>query len=77
MRKVLKGIGTALLFLVVAICLVPTVVPPFLDRIYYEGPPSDHFDGEPVRALDCGEAGEIRLRFGRADAGDVLAQLFR
>jgi L-ascorbate metabolism protein UlaG (beta-lactamase superfamily) len=46
MRKLLKGMGTALLFIAVAICLTPTVVPPFLDRIYYRGPPSDHFDGE-------------------------------
>ncbi|HEV2541581.1 MAG TPA: MBL fold metallo-hydrolase, partial [Methylobacterium sp.] len=46
MRKVLKGIGTALLFIIVAICLAPTLVPPFLDRIYYQGPPSRHFDGE-------------------------------
>jgi L-ascorbate metabolism protein UlaG (beta-lactamase superfamily) len=46
MRKLLKGIGTALLFLIVAICLAPTLVPPFLDRIYYEGPRSDHFDGQ-------------------------------
>jgi L-ascorbate metabolism protein UlaG (beta-lactamase superfamily) len=45
MRTLLKRIGTALLFIVVAFCLAPTVVPPFLDRIYYEGPPSDHFDG--------------------------------
>jgi L-ascorbate metabolism protein UlaG (beta-lactamase superfamily) len=46
MRKLLKGIGTALLFLAIAICLAPTLVPPFLDRIYYQGPRSDHFDGE-------------------------------
>ena len=44
--RVLKRIGTALLFIVVALCLAPTIVPPFLDRIYYQGPPSDHFDGE-------------------------------
>ncbi len=25
--------------------LIPVVVPPFLDRIYYRGPVSDHFDG--------------------------------
>ena len=37
--------GTALLFLIVALLLVPIVVPPFLDRIYYRGPVSDHFDG--------------------------------
>ena len=46
MRKYLKRVGTALLFLVIAICLAPTLVPPFLDRLYYEGPPSDHFDGK-------------------------------
>jgi L-ascorbate metabolism protein UlaG (beta-lactamase superfamily) len=46
MMRILKRIGTALLFLAVALCLAPTLVPPFLDRIYYEGPRSDHFDGE-------------------------------
>jgi L-ascorbate metabolism protein UlaG (beta-lactamase superfamily) len=44
--RILKRIGTALLFILVALCLAPTIVPPFLDRIYYEGPRSDHFDGE-------------------------------
>ncbi len=57
MRKLLKGIGTALLFLVVAICLAPTLVPPFLDRIYYEGPRSGHFDGE--RFFNPGRAPEV------------------
>ena len=38
--------GKALLFLAVAICFAPTLVPPFLDRLYYEGPESGHFDGE-------------------------------
>jgi L-ascorbate metabolism protein UlaG (beta-lactamase superfamily) len=46
MRKLLKRLGTALLFLVIALCLAPSLIPPFLDRIYYRGPPSDHFDGE-------------------------------
>lgn len=46
MRKLLRWTGTVLLFLAVALSLAPTVVPPFLDRIYYEGPPSGHFDGE-------------------------------
>ena len=44
--RILKSIGTALLFLVIALCLAPSVVPPFLDRVYYQGPVSDHFDGE-------------------------------
>jgi L-ascorbate metabolism protein UlaG (beta-lactamase superfamily) len=45
MRNLLKRIGTALLFALIAICLAPTLIPPFLDRIYYRGPPSDHYDG--------------------------------
>ena len=46
MRAVLRGAGTALLFLAAGLCFAPTLVPPFLDRIYYRGPASDHFDGE-------------------------------
>ncbi len=45
MRKYLKRLGTFLLFLVVALCFAASLVPPFLDRIYYEGPVSDHYDG--------------------------------
>lgn len=43
--KVARGAGAALLFLVVALCLAITIVPPFLDRIYYQGRVSRHFDG--------------------------------
>ncbi|HEX8625728.1 MAG TPA: MBL fold metallo-hydrolase [Allosphingosinicella sp.] len=46
MRKWLGRLGTALLFLVVALCFAPSLIPSFLDRIYYEGPRSGHFDGE-------------------------------
>ena len=45
MRTLLRRLGTALLFLLVALCFAPSVVPPFLDRIYYRGPASGHFDG--------------------------------
>ncbi|MDQ3139172.1 MAG: MBL fold metallo-hydrolase [Pseudomonadota bacterium] len=45
MRKLLKRLGTGLLFIVVALCFAPTLVPPFLDRIYYQGQQSAHFDG--------------------------------
>ena len=40
-----RGVGVALLFLIVALCLTVTIVPPFLDRIYYRGPVSGHYDG--------------------------------
>lgn len=36
----------ALLFGVVALGLALTIVPRFLDRVYYRGPRSDHFDGQ-------------------------------
>jgi L-ascorbate metabolism protein UlaG (beta-lactamase superfamily) len=46
MRKWLRRLGTLLLFLAVALCFAPSLIPAFLDRLYYEGPRSDHFDGE-------------------------------
>ncbi len=46
MRKLPKRIGTAVLLAAIALSLAPSLVPPFLDRIYYRGPPSDHYDGE-------------------------------
>ena len=46
MIRMLKGLGTALLFFVIALCWAPTLVMPFLDFRYYEGPASDHFDGQ-------------------------------
>src|SRR3954470_4870581 len=45
MRTLLRRLGTALLFLAVALCFAPSLVPPFLDRVYYRGPASGHFDG--------------------------------
>ncbi|WP_425228505.1 MBL fold metallo-hydrolase [Sphingomonas sp.] len=42
----LKIVGGVLLLLVILFGLVVTIVPRFLDRVYYKGPPSDHFDGE-------------------------------
>jgi len=40
-----KWVVAALLWLCVALLLMVTFVPAFLDRIYYRGPVSDHFDG--------------------------------
>jgi L-ascorbate metabolism protein UlaG (beta-lactamase superfamily) len=44
MRRV-KPILAVLLWALVALCLAATIVPHFLDRIYYRGPASAHFDG--------------------------------
>jgi L-ascorbate metabolism protein UlaG (beta-lactamase superfamily) len=46
MRPWLRRFGTLLLFLLVGLCFAPSLIPPFLDRIYYQGPRSGHFDGE-------------------------------
>jgi L-ascorbate metabolism protein UlaG (beta-lactamase superfamily) len=43
---IVRWMLTAMLFAVVAVCLAITIVPRFLDRIYYRGPVSDHFDGQ-------------------------------
>ncbi len=45
MRTALRWLGTALFFLLVAACFLPTLIPPFLDRIYYRGPVGAHFNG--------------------------------
>lgn len=46
-RRAIRRIAvTPLLWLVIVLCVASAAVPPFLDRIYYRGEPSDHFDGE-------------------------------
>jgi L-ascorbate metabolism protein UlaG (beta-lactamase superfamily) len=69
-RGALRWLGRLLLFAAVALCFALTLVPPFLDRIYYRGPATDHFDGShffnpgrPVRARI-----DPRRFFGRSSA---------
>ena len=64
MRMLLRRIGTALLFLGIAICLAPTLVVPFLDRIYYRGAPSDHYDG--ARFFNPGDHPPAKATFAPA-----------
>ena len=64
MALALKIAGGVLLFLIVAVCLAIAIVPRFLDRIYYEGPASDHFDGERFFNPD-GDADTFRMPQGR------------
>jgi L-ascorbate metabolism protein UlaG (beta-lactamase superfamily) len=45
-RSASKALGRVLLVLLVALLLAPALIPPFLDRVYYTGPVSDHFDGQ-------------------------------
>jgi L-ascorbate metabolism protein UlaG (beta-lactamase superfamily) len=55
LKRLARWLGSGLLFLLIAIMLAPVVVPPFLDRIYYAGPASDHFDGEHFYNPDEGQ----------------------
>ena len=45
MTRLLKIVGGVILLLVVIGALIVTIVPQFLDRIYYRGSASAHFDG--------------------------------
>ena len=74
MLKLVRWAATALLFLLVALCFAPTVVPPFLDRIYHRGPVSGHFDGErffnpdgPVPGSAGRRSGGFLSRFATSD----------
>jgi len=71
MRRALKWVGTALLFALVALCFAPTIVPPLLDRIYYEGPASDHYDGE--RFFNPVAAAPVQVRRGPNFINRMLA----
>ncbi|WP_137864333.1 MULTISPECIES: MBL fold metallo-hydrolase [unclassified Sphingomonas] len=44
--RVVRIVLAVLLWAVVALCLVVTAAPFFLDRIYYRGPVASHFDGQ-------------------------------
>ena len=65
---VAKWIAIVLLFVVVALGLAITIVPKFLDRVYYRGPASDHFDGERFFNPD-GEDDTVRPPTGGSRGG--------
>lgn len=56
MRRAAGWLGRILLFLLVAALLAPSVLPPFLDRVYYRGSKSDHFDGQRFFNPDGGDS---------------------
>lgn len=66
----LRWVGAALVWLAIAAAMAAVLVPPFLDRIYYDGPESGHYDGErffnpdvnPVPGLS-GPRGGVLTRF--------------
>ncbi len=68
MAGIATSLGKFLLWLVVGACLTATIVPHFLDRRYYDGAPSDHFDGERFRNPD-GDADTAAPPTGGSRAG--------
>lgn len=64
----MKLAATALLLLLIAAGLAATIVPRFLDRIYYRGPATDHFDGSRFFNPD-GEDDTARPPAGGSRAG--------
>ena len=53
--RIAKKLGSAVLWLVVLICLAISLLPHFLDARYYRGPASNHFDGEHFVNPDGGD----------------------
>lgn len=70
---ILRWAGIALLLLVIAAFLAMVIVPRFLDRVYYRGPVSDHFDGERFFNPDGDEA--LRPPAGRSRGGFLIRYL--
>ncbi|MBB4155033.1 L-ascorbate metabolism protein UlaG (beta-lactamase superfamily) [Sphingomonas jinjuensis] len=63
MATVLKFLGRAVLLVLILLALAIALVPRFLDRLYYEGPASDHFDGQRFFNPD-GDADTLRSPTG-------------
>lgn len=74
-RRLLRACLAVLLWTVVAVCLTATVVPYFLDRIYYRGPAGAHFDGTRFFNPD-GDDDRLGLTRPGGRAGLIWRQLF-
>ena len=70
----LRYLLLTLLALVIIGALAITIVPRFLDRVYYRGPATDHFDRERFFNPD-GDADTLRLPSGGGRAGFLWRQL--
>lgn len=75
MRRAIGYLGSALLWIVVALCTAITVIPPFLDQIYYEGPRSSHFDG--ARFFNPSGDDTIRLPSSTPGRGGIAGSAWR
>lgn len=71
----LRWTGTILLWAIVAVCLTLTIVPHLLDRIYYRGAVTAHFDGEHFLNPD-GDDDRLKTTGGRSRIGFMWRQAF-
>ena len=71
--RLLKLALAGLWWTVIVLCLVLTALPHFLDRIYYRGPATAHFDGARFFNPDGDDDG---LPAGRSRTGFIARRLF-
>ncbi|MBQ1479265.1 MAG: MBL fold metallo-hydrolase [Sphingomonas sp.] len=72
--KAVRLIAKTLALLVILIGLAATIVPHYLDRLYYEGPESGHYDGERFFNPD-GDADTLRIPRAGGRGGFLWRQL--
>ncbi len=79
-----RYLGLGMLFAVIGLCVALVLVPPFLDRVYYDGPASSHFvrdglssghffnpdQGEAAPTLSSARAHRILWRMATGSEGD-------
>ncbi len=73
--RVIRAGAAILLWSVIALWLAATVVPHFLDRVYYRGPVSAHFDGAHFFNPD-GDDGRLKMSGAGGRAGFPWRQIF-
>lgn len=71
--KSLRVLGWSIAWLIIVLGLALTIVPPMLDRIYYDGPVSGHYDGE--RFFNPGGDDTFRMPAGRSRGSFLLRWL--
>ena len=74
MATAFKIVGSILLLLIALVGLAVTIVPRFLDRIYYRGDASAHYDGERFFNPD-GDQDTLRMPGGGSRAGFIWRYL--
>lgn len=67
--RVARGLGTALLFLLIGLSLAVALIPHFLDAIYYRGPVTAHFDGARFKNPDRDDESVAKTRPPRRRGG--------